>query len=31
MGALTFFFFSFLIVAYRLRVIYEREDNDFNV
>ena len=38
MGALTFFGFSFLfpfflklIVAYRLCVIYVREDNDFNV
>ena len=38
MGALTFFVFCFLfpfilklIAAYRLRVIYVREDNDFNV
>ena len=38
MGALTFFFFSFffpfflkLSVAYRVCVIYVREDNDFNV
>ena len=38
MGALTFFVYSFLfpfflklIVAYRLCVIYVREDNDFNV
>ena len=37
MGALTFLYFSFffpfvlkLIVAYRLCVIYVREDNDFN-
>ena len=30
MGALTFFFFI-LIVAYKLCVIYVREDNDFNV
>ena len=37
MGALTFLFFFFisfflkLIVAYRLCVIYVREDNDFHV